>query len=501
MYNPVGNRIFLSYIVVFFAAGALYVVSCAPGALWQDSGMFQYRVWHNDIEGELGLALAHPLYHIIGVVFKHIPIGEFAYRVNLISVLAAAAAVANLFLLLRLWLGRNLPAVVAAITLGLSWAHWQHACIAEVYTLHSALFLAELVVLLQYCRGGRIGYLYALGLLNGLAVANHLWASLAFVCYVFFVGGLLLQKKIRFGHFGIIVAFWIAGALPYEYLIVRDIVRNGDLAGTLASAVFGRGYQHQVLNTAITLKIVKENMMFLGLNFPTPNVLLFFGGLYAIYKTAPSRAFAHVLLGLLVLFFVFAFRYTVPDRYAFFMPFYCMASVLIGLGAHFLMTKRRSRVFVVLMLIFALLPVGVYAEAPSLAKKLQVNIGTKRKIPYRDEYKWFLQPWKSGYDGPERFARETFAVMADDAIIYADNTTVYALLYAQEVQKQGTTVGVVSDFVGSKGAPRFDETTITDLLSDRGVYVVSPAVGYCPSFLLEQYEFEPAGSVWRVVQK
>ena len=36
--------------------GTLYVLTCAPGPLWQDSGLFQYRIWHNDIEGKLGLA-------------------------------------------------------------------------------------------------------------------------------------------------------------------------------------------------------------------------------------------------------------------------------------------------------------------------------------------------------------------------------------------------------------------------------------------------------------
>jgi len=32
------------YFAVLFAAVALYVISCAPGALWQDSGMYQYRI-------------------------------------------------------------------------------------------------------------------------------------------------------------------------------------------------------------------------------------------------------------------------------------------------------------------------------------------------------------------------------------------------------------------------------------------------------------------------
>jgi len=102
----VGNNLKASYIAVLLIAAGLYMATCAPGALWQDSGMYHYRILHNDIEGKLGLALSHPLYHIMGIGVKYIRLGEFAYRINLISAVAAAFTIANLFLLLRIWLGR-----------------------------------------------------------------------------------------------------------------------------------------------------------------------------------------------------------------------------------------------------------------------------------------------------------------------------------------------------------------------------------------------------------
>ena len=39
------------YFSVLGAAAVFYFISCAPGLLWQDSGVVQYRVWHNDFEG------------------------------------------------------------------------------------------------------------------------------------------------------------------------------------------------------------------------------------------------------------------------------------------------------------------------------------------------------------------------------------------------------------------------------------------------------------------
>jgi hypothetical protein len=485
------------YFLVFGALLLLYGITCAPGSLWQDSGLFQYRIWHNDIEGEIGLALAHPLYHIIGIAVKYIPWGEFGYRVNLISALAAALAGANLFLLLRLWVGKYFPAIMAAATLGFSWTMWQHACIAEVYTLYIALFLGELVVLLQYCRTKRIGYLYLLGLLNGLAIANHMWGTIALVCYLVFSGYLLFKKQISGKQLAIVALLWIVGALPYEYLIIKNMVVSGDIPGTLSTAVFGNVHKAEVLNTEISMSVVKENVLFMGMNFPTPNVLLFFVGLWALYRKAPGKGFAYILLALTVLFFVFAFRYTVPDRYVFFLPFYCLAAILTGLGCS-VVIRNKGKVLAGLIGFCALLPIPVYAVAPYMAKKAGMDIGSTRQIPYRDDYKWFLQPWRTGCEGPQRFAREIFDTVGENAIVYADSTTVYALLYEQEVKKQRSDIKIISTVAHSADVPDFNEFTISELLAERSVYVVSREEGYCPKFLRDNYDLLPAGIIWQV---
>jgi len=493
--NPIAN-----YFVILFVAVVLYAISCAPGPLWQDSGMYQYRIWQNDIEGRLGLALSHPLYHLIGVAVKYIPIGEFAYRVNLISAIAAAVAVANLFLLLRLWLGKNLPAIIAAITLALSWTTWQFASIAEVYTLHSALFLAELIMLFQYIKTRRIGFLYLLALFNGLAIANHMWASIAFICYTVFLVFLLIKKQISTKSLVVIVLLWVVGAGPYEYLIIQNAIRTGDLLSTFASAAFGNNWQGAVLNTSFSATVIKENLIFLGYNYPTPNILFFFVGLWGLYKFAPARSFANILLALLILFFAFAFRYDVPDRYAFFMPFYCLVPILLGLGFDILVKHKNRRLICCLALIFTLLPIPVYTLAPILMERMEFKLPTKRTIPYRNDYIWFLRPWQTGYHGPEQFADEVFNTVEDNAVIYADGTTVYVLLYVQQAKGKRSDVKIVSKYYTSKNAPAFTENTIEQLMESSSVYVVSPEPGYCPQFLLERYKFEQVGIIWKVVE-
>jgi len=491
----------LHYLIVLLAAGALYVLTCAPTILWQDSALFVYRIWHNDIQGNLGIALAHPLYIMIGILFKFVPIGQLAWRINLISALFGALAVANLFLLLKLWLGKTLPAVIGAVTLAVSWTFWQHAVIAEAYSLYAAQLFAELILLLQYVRTKRVKYLYLLGLFNGLAVANHLWAVFGFICYVIFIAFLLAKKRVHFKQLAVIVLLWLIGAAPYEYLVVREIVVTGDVPATLASALFGNGWQGSVLNASITGKIAFENIIFIILNFPTPNFLLLFVGLWALYKTAPSRSYANILVAMLVLHFVFAFRYTVPDRHAFFLPFYCLAAILVGLGADVLFRRINHNALVFAVLVFALMPAPLYAITPEVGRKMYKPLSQRRKLPYRDDYRYFLQPWKVGERSAEKFAHQAMDSVDENAIIYADTTTAHALLYAQEVEDLRHDVKIVSKHDSSKNAPVFNEDTIEDLMQNFPVYVVSPLKRYCPAFLLNNYNFSEASVLWRVVAK
>lgn len=451
------------YFVVLAAAAALYFFTGAPGTLWQDSGMIQYRVWHNDIEGKLGLALAHPLFYILAVGAKYIPLGEFAHRVNLVSGAAGAFAVANLFLLIRLWLGSSTAGIFAAITLALSHTFWQHAAVAETYTLFNALQLASLIVLLQYVKTGRVRFLYWLGFFNGLSVADHMLGAIALACYLILIFYLLVKKQIRAGQVLIIAAAWIIGALPYEYLVFREMIQTGDIAATLRSAAFGASWAADVLNTSLTTRILYEDAMFILLNFPTPALLLFFAGLAALYKHSVSRPFACIISALLILFFLFAFRYTVPDRYAFFIPFYVMVSILIGLGFYHYVLEKKYRTLTVICFACAFLPIAVYAAAPHLAKKADLKI-SDRHIPYRDEYKWFLRPWLTCYHGPEQFAGDVFNFVEPNAIVYADNTTVYPLLHEQEVKGRRPDILIISGLASSKGSPVFNADTIDGLL-------------------------------------
>jgi hypothetical protein len=256
-----------------------------------------------------------------------------------------------------------------------------------------------------------------------------------------------------------------------------------------------------VTNASITLKIVAENIIFILLNFPTPNILLIFVGLWVFTRKMSDRIFANIFLAMTLLYFVFAFRYTVPDRYAFFLTFYCFVAMLIGIGTDAVLQKPKSKRLVFQLFVFAFLPAVVYFFTPEIGRKYYKTLGERRQRPYRDEYVYFLQPWKCGYDGAMKFGRESLEVVEEGSIIYSDTTSVHAILYAQEYEGIRGDVKVLSDYDSSEGAPELNRETITKYINTSGVYVVSPVKGYCPEFMLENYDFEQVWPIYKIIPK
>ncbi len=494
------NNIWISYVTVLVATGVLYTLSCAPTILWQDGGLFVYRIWHNDLQGNLGIALAHPLYIMIGIAAKLIPVGELAWRINMLSALFGSIAVANLFLLIRLWLGKVWPAVIGAVTLAVSWTFWQNAVIAEVYTLYAAQLFTELLVLLQYVRTKQAGYLYLLGLLNGLSISNHLWGVFPLACYSTYLLVLLLKRRIGPKILIMFIVLWIVGAAPYEYLIIKNIFITGDVGGTFKSSLFGNSWQGMVLNTSLSAKVFLENIVFIALNFPTPNFLLLFVGLAVLYRKSPSKGFASIILVMTVLYFVFAFRYTVSDRHVFFLPFYFFVVVFIALGADWLLDKYGGWKLGILILLLALLPAGSYFVTPEIARKYYKPLAVRRQRPYRDEYTYWLVPWKTGYNGAERFATEVLESVEENAVVYAYTTDVHAMLYVQEVKCLRADVKIVSGHDHSANAPVLDANSVAEIVAEGPLYVTSDRQGYYPSFLNDGFHFYPDGLIYRVIK-
>jgi hypothetical protein len=500
-HNSQKSRLGLEYAGVLLVVGVLYVLTVAPGPLWQDNGMAQVRVLNHDYVGDLGLALAHPLFYLAAQAFQILPLGSSALKTNLVAAVFGTFTVANVYLLLSLLL-KNHPmrrpaSLLGAISLALAHTFWQHAALAEVYSVSTAILSLELVLLVRFEQTGRVDWWLAAIFLNGLECANHMLAFVSLAPILFWSLWLVWQKKLFLRWFVPAIVLWIIGALPYEYLGYQAWQGGESFGQVLYSMCFGvAGYQKDVLNVALRPILLITTLGVLVLNFPTPNLLLIPLGMFRIKKIV-SNSFAGLLAMLTIFHLLFAMRYPVRDQYTFFIIAIVLLSVWLGLGsADFMLagTKRK-----VLTFILAFLPLPVYAMIPSIVLHLKPDFAHP-PIPYRDEASYFFQPWKFGYHGPERLVREVFELAGPDAIVLADSTAVRPFEYTQMTSHVRPDVTVTESLYDDVPDESRRIELLSQTLTSRQVFIVRPYPHYAPDWILKNFKIVPAGPIYRIIR-
>ena len=142
-------RRFLIPAAVFLASLILYLATLAPTVV---------TIFDDSLELQLAvptLAIIHPtgypLYELLAwLTARLVPLGDAAYRVNLFSALAAAAAVTLFYLTARRLAAGQIPALAAAFLLAASPVWWSQATIAEVYAFQGAITLFILYAFLRW---------------------------------------------------------------------------------------------------------------------------------------------------------------------------------------------------------------------------------------------------------------------------------------------------------------------------------------------------------------
>ncbi|MDQ4078650.1 MAG: DUF2723 domain-containing protein, partial [Chloroflexota bacterium] len=173
-------------ILVGLLAFVLYWQTLAPGVvtITDDSLEFQLVAQRGAIPHPTG----YPLYAILLTLSARLlPIGEVAFRANLLSALAASGAVALTFLVARRLQLQRLAAFFAAALLALSPTFWSQATLAEVYALHILIVAAVVYALLRWeaTPASHSGWFAGAAFLFGLGLAHHqmilLWAPAIFL--------------------------------------------------------------------------------------------------------------------------------------------------------------------------------------------------------------------------------------------------------------------------------------------------------------------------------
>src|SRR5215211_3473956 len=110
---PLFRTDILFAVLIGLSALALYIRTLAPSLLWGDSAEFQTLSYT--------LGMTHPSGYMtqimLGKLFTYIPVGDIAYRVNLMSAFFGALAVGEMYLIVRLLGGRKIAAVSSCLML------------------------------------------------------------------------------------------------------------------------------------------------------------------------------------------------------------------------------------------------------------------------------------------------------------------------------------------------------------------------------------------------
>ncbi len=196
---------------------AVYMQTLLPSVGWGDIARFQYvaRVW--GIPHRFG----YPLYIAISRLFGYLPLGDLAYRINLMSAAFAALAVLMVYFIVTRLMDDWVGAASAALSFAFSRALWGQAVMAEVYTLNAFLIGAVVLSLLAWYQTQKVGLLY-LGIgLYALSFGNHMTVVTLFpaVLYLILVTDyrvLLDLKKVA-----VMAGLLLLGAAQYLYVILR----------------------------------------------------------------------------------------------------------------------------------------------------------------------------------------------------------------------------------------------------------------------------------------
>jgi hypothetical protein len=146
--------------------------------LFDDSLEFQLVTYQLGIPHPTG----YPLYVLLGKLFTLLPVGNVAYRVNLMSAFFGAATNALLYLLILAMINdtplpitsgaAHISSLLGAMMLAVSQVFWQQATIAEVYALN-AFFVSLLLLWLVGPLSTKPDQPVSIAFLAGLSLTHH----------------------------------------------------------------------------------------------------------------------------------------------------------------------------------------------------------------------------------------------------------------------------------------------------------------------------------------
>lgn len=315
---------------------ALYFYTLPPGLTWANNGTDAGDL----ITAACTLGVPHPpgypTYTLIGWAFSKIPLGNMAWRFNLLSALSMAGAAWFVFSLVHRVTKSAQAGLVAAWSFAFTPLVWSQAIITEVYALNM-LFAGLSLWLAMQIRRGRVAMIFWLGLSFGLALGAHLTVLFLTPLLAWWVYKGYRSAGGNFPRFwGALIAGLGVGLSVFAYLPLRagrapltwgtPATWNG--FWELVSGQIYRGYFF-----ALPLSSLGPRLGALIGYLTQPGVLLLaLAGIGLLWVGRCAKIDLWYLIISATLYVFYALGYKTADSYVYLLPVFMGLGLLVGLG-------------------------------------------------------------------------------------------------------------------------------------------------------------------------
>ena len=444
--------------LIGLSALALYIRTLAPSLLWGDSAEFQTLSYT--------LGMTHPSGYMtqimLGKLFTYIPLGNIAYRVNLMSAFFGALAVAQVYLIVRILGGRPVAGISACMMLALSQLFWRRALIAESYTIAASMLATIWLLFLFWRRTQNWVYLFVAGLVGGLSMGIHGMVLMTSISVLIIM---LMTTRRRADWIGAAAGALLGFGLTFSFFLYLD---HRDPPSSIYNAVYrpslsARGLTINDFDTPLERffaifpaehfwayyftaspeeagRRLAEYLSF----YPVWAVILTLIGIFVLLK----RDWRDGLYPLIAFLTIWGFALTVA--FSVYQEFYTPAAIFVyvwfGLGASIILEQifqKKQAGTRVLQIVASILLIAL----PLLQSHRDLNLAITNgytTFVRRDHIYPIFAPDKAIRD-----AKRITNRIEDDAIVFADWDKLYSYIYTAHIEEGRTGIA-------------FHEATITE---------------------------------------
>ena len=393
------------------AAFVVYAATSARDVQWGDPAKLTLYVWRFNLSLDQDVHLGSLVW---AWPFSHLPIGSFAFRVTLASVCASAIAAGFLHAMLLKRSTSPWAARTGTASFVVSHTFWFVSTMPESYPVS---VLCIMVAALAGPQPEPAGGSWSRARRRGPCQRAH---------------------ALRHSRSGVVALAATRQARRSRTFSCwnRRRRRNSraDRVFTLSRArqrrqrLSGRACVRAYISWRAPAQNLPLLVAYFVFNFVGPALFLIAKGVKHI-----DRDDRIAFLILAAVHYGVALLYLPQRAYLIPLPLYLAAAWLVTAGADdFIRRHRPSRSWIMFASVVAAPPI-VYATTATMLVGVRLP-SVVRHAPFRDERRFYLEPWKNGEDSARRHITALDRAVPDGSAVIADFTILMPLLYAHRVE-------------------------------------------------------------------